>query len=198
MTRRARSATTLILVGTGATGTVLGHAIGYVVAVPGGAERAELLRHSGHGYLPGMAAVAALAAVTAVAVTAARGFRRGRGSLSPRPGWWWSALRLSAIQSAAFVAMEVSERAAAGAHLSASFGRILALGILIQVLVAAVGAAILSLVEGTAERIGKAGQIEPFGAPVPAFGLVSGGVILPARLLTRPGLVRGPPCLTGL
>ena len=148
--RRARSSG-LVLLGMAAGGTLLGHLLAYLAAVPGEHARAEVLRHAGHGYLPTAAATATLAVLAAVSATAATGFRRGRGLVEARPGRLRVALQLWAMQSAGFLAMEVIERAAAGSGFSTLSVRLFLFGVLAQGLVSVAAAIVLAV-------IGRAGE----------------------------------------
>jgi hypothetical protein len=123
----------LIAAGTAWAGLVLGHLLAYALAYPGEASRRAHLAGTGHGWLD-VVTLSLMAVVPAVlALTAIRSLRDG----SRRTTW----VRLASLQVPAFLLIEVAER-------GASFDRALTdpavlLGLVVQVLVAAVAALLL-------------------------------------------------------
>ena len=193
--RRSR---TLVLIGTAAGGTLLGHLLAYVATIPNDSARAELLRHSGHGYLPGATAAATLAALSAIAATVAVGLRRDRGTGRSGGGHPSTALQLWLMQCTAFVAMEGIERMAAGAGLSMLSPRLLIVGFLSQALVAVAGALIMSGADRVAESVTLAPSSVAWARPAILVGSGLPGARRIARswlLLARPS--RAPPFAVG-
>ncbi|MEX2459223.1 MAG: hypothetical protein WD770_09585, partial [Actinomycetota bacterium] len=128
--RRLRAAVVL----TSAAGLFAGHALDYLLSVPDPSRRHAVLHATGHAYLPDALVAAGAAGVVGLLAALVFGFRRGRAG-GAGLGWRRSALRLAVLQTAAFVALEVSERLVAGASFGPAFLRILGLGLLLQLIV---------------------------------------------------------------
>ncbi len=126
-----------------ATGAVvLGHQIAYLLAVPSGAERSSVLAATGHAYLPTTTHLALLLAVAAAGGLFLRSLTRP--GEEPARGSLFRSLAL--VQAGMFVAMEVAERLATGAHIAGVFSHgILFLGIAVQLLLAFGLAVVLKL-----------------------------------------------------
>jgi len=142
-------------------GLFMGHVLIYRIVAPSALERAILLAGTGHSYLP--LAVAVGAAVAAVAAIAAflLGVRRGA---SPHPTLQPGGRRLglvralavpAAAQAAAFLALELVERALAGAPLGGLLGPQLPVGVLLQLAVGALGGLVLLGLDRAGERVGR-------------------------------------------
>ena len=128
----------LWLGGLASAGVVLAHWIAYFLAAPAPSPRHELLRETGHG---AWAYVVALAVGLLVACVAGglRGRIRGRSSGAPSFAYSW--VRLLAYQSVLFIVLEGVERiASGGTPLSLATEPVVIVGLLVQVVVAAVGA----------------------------------------------------------
>lgn len=151
----ARLTAALMLLAASAAGLVAAHFLDYLLLFPDGSERHTLLIHTGHGYLPQAAWLAGGAAALAAIGAGVLGFRRGRRGPGGGIGWGRSSLLLGAIQTAGFVTLEPLERLLVGAPVDDVVGPLLAVGVLLQVLVAMVAASILRLIEGTAEAVGR-------------------------------------------
>lgn len=125
-----------------------GHLLAYALS---GADAEAHLAATGHGYLPTALRVAVamglLGAVAAVLGGTRRATGRG-GSLALLP----TAVRLIGIQTGAFVLLEVAERLVAGAPL-ADLWPLLGVGLLVQVLVAALLAPLLVGLERVGELL---------------------------------------------
>lgn len=119
-------------------GIVLGHVLAYLLAYPEDGARSAKLAATGHdGFsLPVVSALAVLPAV--LALVSGRRFRGHRSSLKPTALW------LAAIQVPAFVGMESIERAWADGH--TLLDPAILLGLLVQLLVAAVAAVLVGAV----------------------------------------------------
>jgi hypothetical protein len=170
-------------------GFALAHALDYALVFPEPAERAEVLRHSGHGYLPLLAAVAwpLLGLAVGCAVTTGG---RGRSSRALRlPA---AVALLAGAQSAFFVTAEVGERV--GAHESpAELFRtpLLAAGLAAQVVVAALLVALLALAEVAGRRWRALAPVALAPAPRATTPYVTS---LRATLRTGLAAARAPPC----
>lgn len=128
----------LVAAGAAWAGLVLGHALSYLLAYPSGPERHVQLLATGHRWL-GPAVLSLGAAVPAVLVAAASRAVR-TGASSPRG----LLPRLAAVQTAAFLAIEVAER---GFDLAwALTDPAVLLGLVIQVAVAAAATLVLGTV----------------------------------------------------
>ena len=136
-----------------ATGVLAGHWLTYLVTVPDARARTATLAATGHGYLSlAGELVTALAALSIAALFVGALVDAGSG---PRPGRAL-ALRLSAIQVAAFCAMEVLERVMAGSPVGAlARSAILPVGVLANVGVALLGAIVLRRLLCTADRVAE-------------------------------------------
>jgi hypothetical protein len=182
------------LFATAVVGLVGGHLLGYVLLTPNPAERASLLARTGHGYLPKVVILAMGAAVLAGIAAAILGAARARSRTGPL-GVRGTTLRLAVLQVAGYILLEVLERLLAGhplGHLTAA----LLLGIPLQVLVAAVGGLVLSLVARAAQALARAlgrrptRRLQP--APLRPFPVERA---LPHRPFPAPRVIRGPPSL---
>src|SRR5882762_8754955 len=97
-----------------AAGLFAGHIVVYRIVAPDASQPASL--GVSHAYLPLALAVGLLAAVVAGGGAFLLGYRRGTapGSCHRRPGLIGTLLLPAVAQAAAFVALEVLERALAG------------------------------------------------------------------------------------
>jgi hypothetical protein len=173
------------------TGVVLGHGLAYMVTVPGAGAREALLLHTGHNYWSIATALAVVFGVVALAGTLIRHVRLGVRRFSDGATSWEryrsAALRLVALQSAAFVVQEILERLHAGAPIGGlAHGGFLAVGLAVQILVAAALALILAWLGRAAEAIGRA------LATVPALRLRRVRPTWPERTIPVLVAVRGP------
>jgi hypothetical protein len=158
-------------------GLLAGHGLSYLVAVPDPNHRDLLLERTGHAYLPAAGRVSLVLILAAVASLAGRALLSRRPE--PTPSFATLAVRLSAVQVAAFAGQEVLERVLSGAALHGLVGsHILLVGIATQVLVAFVGATLLRWLTRAASTL----------AQTPG----------PVGLLPRPATVLVPPAAAGL
>lgn len=181
---------TVATVGVAGAGLVLGHWLAYALATPHAHAREELLRATGHGYLPYASQVALLAgALGLAALFLSRLARReSRGSFAG------DVARLAAVQSAAYVTMEVGERWLSGASLhDLAHGPLLTIGLGVQLVMAVVGALVLRTTDRAAEAAESLGRSP--APPLPA--LVTAGPVVPAVAPRRPAMrstkSRAPP-----
>jgi hypothetical protein len=142
-----------VLLAVASAGLLLGHTLTYLIASPQADRRASLLAHTGHGYL-GLITEPILAfAVVATLALFLRGLTHPAGEV--RPGS--VAVSLIALQCAGFVSMEIVERVASGASLTALLHAwILPVGLLAQSVVGALSGWLLHLVVRAAEIVAEA------------------------------------------
>jgi hypothetical protein len=172
-------------------GVLSAHWLAYFVSAPARLEREHLLASTGHGdwSLAGAIAIGALtAAFTSVAWG---GLRRG----GPRPSTTTIAMRLALLQTLGFLALEAAERAAAGGGaLDALAEPVVALGVLVQVVVALVGALVTRLVVEVVERLAPGRAVDQKRAPRRAgFCDTRVSYVRRKRVDSGPGTLRGPP-----
>jgi hypothetical protein len=136
-----------------AAGVLAGHWLTYLVSVPDARARTAVLAATGHGYLSLAGELVTLLAALSIAAVFV-GALVDAGS-ARRPGRAL-AVRLSAIQVVAFVAMELFERVLAGSSVGALFrGGILPVGVLANVGVALIGTIALRWVLRAADRVAE-------------------------------------------
>lgn len=178
--------------GVAGSGLLLGHWLAYALGTPDATARDELLHATGHSYLPYATQVALLAGVIGlVGLFLARLHRRERlGSFAG------NVVRLAALQSGAFLAMEVGERLLTGAPLhDLTHGPLLVIGLGVQAVLAVVGALVLRFTERAAEAV------ETVDRAIAGFmprswvtaSIASGGT--PRRPASRAACDRAPPLL---
>jgi hypothetical protein len=148
-----RSARGFPLLGLAAAGTVLGHWLAYLIAIPATSTRAGVLSQSGHGYWLFAVQVGMVLAAIGLALLAVRRLR----TRAPQPSSTFAFHRLVLYQASLFVGVEIVERLIVGVPMSQLFGHdVLVLGLLVQVVVAALGARFLRWFERTVDRIAEA------------------------------------------
>jgi hypothetical protein len=162
--RQARFVRRLVTLAAGVTGVVVAHVVGYALAFTDPSQRARVLHDTGHGYFS-IAAWAALAAAgLAMAIVAARGAAHDQDDgdddrpmrLVPRLGV------LTAWQAVLFLAVEISERLAAGVPLhEMARGHEVAIGLAVQVVVAAAIILVLGATAAVSARLAAALRHEP-------------------------------------
>jgi hypothetical protein len=139
--------------GVAAAGTILGHWVAYLIAIPRSATRVRVLAESGHGYWLSAVQVAMALAAAGLAMVA---LRRLRGH-AVEPSATFAFHRLVLYQVTMFVAVEVVERLIVGQPVAQAFGHhVFFLGLLVQLVVAALGARFLRWFERTIGRIAGA------------------------------------------
>lgn len=150
MNRRGRRLRLLTLFASAAAGLVGAHLLGYLVVAPGDTARSFLLTTTGHGYLSRAITLAVASAVLAGLTSAVLGVLRASRPGWSRADWPGLAVRLSLLQVAGFLVLEIAERLLAGAPLADLGGPVLVVGVPLQVIVAMLGAAVLALIERAA------------------------------------------------
>ena len=192
---RGRPFEGIVVAGAVGAGLALSHWLAYLIAVPHAHERERLLEHTGHGYWPRAAAVAAALGLGALVVTGARAVARARDADLGQPRLGQLVARLAGMQLPAFVLLEAIERLASGAAdlafvLQAPF----LVGLGVQLLVATVLGVLLARFARAAARIARIllrGKLPGrSAAPLPPVQPAA----VPARLLGLAAVgVRGPP-----
>lgn len=153
--------------GSAAAGLLLGHALSYMLAIPDPYHRDDLLTRTGHDYLPAATQatmILILAAAAAIFVRAWSNRVAGGG-----PERFTSIARtLAFVQIGAFAALEILERVATGAPLGDLVrDHLLVIGLVVQVAVSLVGAALLVWFARTSARIVRAAISSPAALPGP-------------------------------
>jgi hypothetical protein len=191
-----RALRAVVLYATAAAGLVGGHLLGYLAVAPDPGRRSFLLAGSGHAYLSKAVVLAAAAAILAATAAAALGAARVHGRTRPgAPGGRSVGMRLAGLQVLGFIALEVGERVMAGASLE-DLATVFGLGVPLQVLVAALGALVLSAVARAAEAVARV-----LAGPAPVARSASVGLSepgapwIPSAIISTPRLSRGPPSL---
>ncbi|MGH2556622.1 MAG: hypothetical protein ACRDHO_13015 [Actinomycetota bacterium] len=195
MTRASRSLRILILAGTALAGLVGAHLLDYFLVLPDATSRHAVLAETGHGYM-GLAIWLAVASAIMAGVTSiALGLRRGAGRAGEPLAFGSLAWRLVALQPAGFLVLELVERMAAGVPAHHYLDPIIAVGVLLQAIVALIGAAILVVLARGGELLGKVlSRNERFERTGSGFGPRL-EVSLLGRRLSLPGPIRAPPAL---
>ncbi len=178
-----------------AVGVIVGHWIAYSLVYPGPRVRQAILAASGHGYWHLAVELAVVLGVSALGTVVFRLFGdRDADEPSRSSAVVGLAQRLIVLQLVAFAAMELVERAAAGAPVGDMFFHSLfVVGLSVQVLVAVAGAfvllcfartvvATLRRLRGAATRRLPAVRLRPPAASGEA-----------RRVLVRSASPRGPP-----
>ena len=179
----------LVALALAALGLAVGHAVTYLVLIPNATERALVLQRTGHAYLSAFTqAATVLGAIGAAAVVLGSVGRRGRG-VTAEPATF---RRLASLQVGAFVWMEVAERVASHAGFGGLFRADLALGVVVQVVIAAaLGALIARLRRVAAAILVEPSCVRPPRPVAPVDGVVPRRrAIAPARFAPPP---RAPP-----
>jgi hypothetical protein len=171
-----------------AAGPLFAHSLAYALVEPGAAERARLLRSTGHGYLAAAPVLLAGCAALALAATVAYAVRARRGDASPLP-----ACPLALVPLAGFALQEQVERLSSGAPLDPLEPTFL-VGLALQVPFAAAAVLVARRLARVAESLGR----ERASAP-PRLRAREAPVRAPRSLLAplpEPALAhpeRGPP-----
>jgi hypothetical protein len=178
--------------GTAAAGLVLGHALAYLIAIPDPHQRAFALQRTGHAYIPALDQAVLMLLVAGMAAVVVRAFARAGDRTE---GFGQLATILVVAQTCAFAAQEVLERLVSHAPLGGlAHDHILVTGIVVQVVVAIVAAAILWLFARTATRLAAVVSVR---ASLPRVRVVFALPVTARRphasLFATAGSVRAPP-----
>jgi hypothetical protein len=195
--RRRGLAHRLPLLGVSVAGAVVGHMLAYALAVPEAAARLALLVTTGHAYWSAAIAAAAVFGLGSLATTLLRRFRAGLLPHRSRPDEPLGRLaaQLAGLQLTIYLVQEMLERVAVGAPLASLLdGRLLAVGVLVQVAIA-VGLAILLCTAGVAaEAAGRALRQRFRRQEATVYWVAGPAVAWPSRLLAAGHGSRAPPC----
>lgn len=171
-------------------GAAAAHALAYVVAVPDPHQREAVLHATGHGYWIAFVpvAVGALVAGLCGLILSADG-RATATSLFRR-----TAARLVPLQVFGFVAIEVTERAVAGTAPAEIFQEpAVLIGIVLQALVAIVGAGLLVAFRAAIDRLRGSRRRAVARASSPPLSFVTQHLGPPASPAAGGAGSRGPP-----
>ncbi|HUL86414.1 MAG TPA: hypothetical protein VLX89_12955 [Actinomycetota bacterium] len=162
-----RPASRAAVLGVALGGVLIGHELTYAVLQPRAASRAALLASTGHAYL-GLADHAALA----IGIVSLAAFFLSRlGRRDDDPSFVELLGRLAGFQILAFATIEVIERLGVGAPLG-DLERILPVGAVVQLIVAAAAALLLRSVLRAADAVASA-----LGSAPPALASASVGLV---------------------
>jgi len=185
----------LVLTGTAAAGILAAHELDYRLVVPDPQHRHDLLFRTGHGYVGRAVFVALVAGAIAAVASFAIGFARGRAADAARaPSLRATAAHLAVVQAGGFLILEAVERMLVGAVPDRRTWTVAVVGVLVQVVVACVGATLVRLLERAGEAIAVALFVRRPRArlePIP-IGPVD---LMRARSAPSPRSSRGPPLL---
>ena len=128
-------------------GMVAGHQASFFIAERRGEHRHALLEATGHGSWASIHAIAVALALAALVGFVGAAVRSGQKGKRPRAGYLGGLGRLAPLQLAAFVGVEAVERVSAGSSLLEILSdRVILIGLLVQIVVAALSCLILLLV----------------------------------------------------
>jgi hypothetical protein len=180
----------LVVLGLAALGVAAGHLVTFLVLVPDPGARAALLARTGHGYFGLFAqaalVVGAIGAASTVLGQIAPGARVGSTSFRS----------LARVQVVAFVWMEVIERVVSHAGFGDLFRADVAVGVVVQVAVAALLAWALSFLGRVAARVRRVADARRPRAVVRLVSTVVGAPPAAASTLLPPP--RAPPLVSAL
>jgi hypothetical protein len=173
-------------------GAVGGHILAYALVEASEHGRAELLLRTGHRLWPVVAALALAALVAGLAGC----LRDGAGRLLDPPSnpalYASTACRLADLQVCSFVLLETAERTLVHGHLHLVMGEpAVVVGMVVQVVAALIGAALLVLFERVVEHLrDREPRAAVRSAPLPPILCLGSGR---RRLLIGCPKPRGPP-----
>jgi len=187
---RGRRIARLATVAAGVAGILGAHVLDYLIVIPNGAHRHELLLQTGHGYWPHAAAIGLVAGVLAALASFGAGFASEKGVSS----FLGDAGILALVQVGAFVALEGVERIGSGRGAMLLFGPLLVVGMLMQIVVAIAIAAILRCLVVAGSSVAKRVLRDARRRATPVASFVEDIAInrsIPRGSISR----RGPPLL---
>lgn len=177
-----RSSTALQLAAVAAVSVLVGHWLAYLAAVPHAGLRDELLLTSGHGYWLLAVKASLVLGTAALAGSGIDAVRRRRAEEVPRWTWRAALISLVVVQLCSFTFLEAGERILAGEPWQAMVHHdVYAWGLLAQLLLAPLGAALLRVIGRALQGVATLSvALTPIAAaravsvPVPALqGFVS-------------------------
>lgn len=164
-------------------GLLLGHAISYLLTFPDPYHRDLVLQATGHDYLPLAVEAGLVLLLAGVAALLTRAWS-GRGGDEPE-GFASLAGTLALAQVGAFVGQEIIERLVTGSPLGGlAHDHVLSVGVVVQIAVALLGAAVLRWLAGASARIAHA--VASARVAIPRQALVAA---IPVGVNDHPGLV---------
>ncbi len=171
-----------------AAGSLFAHSLAYALVEPGAAERARLLRSTGHGYLAVAPILLGGCAALVLAAIAAYALRGRRGRVSPAPAW-----PLALVPLAGFALQEQLERLMSGAPLDALEPTFL-VGVALQLPFALAAVLLARRLARAAESVGRALALAPPRLrPRGARARAPRGVLAARPVLAFAQPKRGPP-----
>lgn len=139
----------LALAGVASAGLLGGHSLTYLSLASSAGSQSAVLESSGHGYMDKATVLAAVLALMAFLFWIADGALKSRNR---RPSLAGTAMVLGLVQVLGFVGQELLERLIAGAPMQ-DLGSILLVGLPLQLIVASVGAFVVTVLRKAGERI---------------------------------------------
>ena len=188
-----RGSTRLLLGGMAAAGVVAAHLLAYLFAVPDPHHRAAVLESTGHHNWTYVSALAFGLLVAGLLKYIVGSFKRGAGSQASYGSVAW---KLVVLQLSGFVGIELLERASAAHSTLGLFSEpAIQLGLLLQVVVALAGAAVVLLL-ARAIRSVLTRWVRPVAtsSTTRSFPRVY-GIFRRSTVGTGAGTLRGPPLL---
>jgi hypothetical protein len=170
--------------------------LAYLVVVPSPTVRVALLGATGHAYWTAAIAAASVLGLASVTSTLWRRFQLGLDRTRPQAGQSLGRLaaQLAGLQLAIYVVQEVLERLEAGIPVASLLnGRLLLVGLVVQVAIAVALAVLLAVAGRVAEAAGRAlrrSLPRPQAAPSRVVAVVTAW---PSRLLAAGLGSRAPP-----
>jgi len=145
----------LALLGTGAVGVLAAHWMDYGLVFRDPAVRAHVLASSGHAYISSLLSGAIMGGFLGAAVVFCVGWAQGVAGPARLLSLRGLFVRLACLQVGGFVLMESLERLQSGLPAHHMWSPVLPLGVLLQILAAAIGALILWLLLRLGHFIGE-------------------------------------------
>lgn len=179
------------LLAVASVGLMVGHSLTYLKLAPSHGVRTALLGITGHSYLDKILAFGPALALMAALYWMASGTLKTR---CRRPSLIGTAVALALIQTIGFAGQEVLERLLSGAPLH-DLGSVLLLGIPLQLIVAALGALLVSALHKAGRKLGAllhGPQARPATPARPVVRSISFVSAVPNGGLR----LRGPPALS--
>lgn len=182
----------LALLAVASVGLVAGHSLTYLKLAPSHGTRTALLGVTGHSYLDNAVAFVPVLALMSALYWVAAGALKSRYG---RPNLVGTALTLALIQTIGFSGQEILERLVAGAPLH-DLGSVLLLGVPLQLIVAGLGAILVTALHRAGRKIGHLlGGSGPARQSTPSQPMLRTVSFLSA--VPTGGLrTRGPPALS--
>lgn len=169
-----RSSAALRLSAVASVAVLVAHWIAYFVAVPHAGLRDELLLTSGHGYWLLAVKVSLVLGTAALAGSGLEAIHRRRVVAAPDASWRRILPPLLVVQLCAFTMLEAGERILAGEPWQTMLHHdVYAWGLLAQVLVAPIGAAVLALLGRALRNLSRLVAISPTLTPRTALAVVA-------------------------